>query len=138
MPVNFSNLRPRRLGEILVAFAGPGVNFLLAFVSALLLHINPTQETFGNDVLVRSVMINIVLGVFNLLPILPLDGGRILNGLLPPHLAAQYNRSEPYGMFIIFGLLLLPSLIGFNLLAAIMRPAINLVFTGILNAAGIH
>ncbi|MBW8310283.1 MAG: site-2 protease family protein [Candidatus Paracaedibacteraceae bacterium] len=138
VPVNFSNLRPRRLGEILVAFAGPGVNFLLAFISAVLLHINPTQETFGNDVLVRSVMINIVLGVFNLLPILPLDGGRILNGLLPRQLAEQYSRSEPYGMFILLGLLLLPNLIGFNLLAAILKPFINLVFGLILAAAGIH
>jgi Zn-dependent protease len=138
VPVDFSNLRPRRLGQILVAFAGPGVNFLLAFIAALLLHINPTQETFGNDVLIRSIMINIVLGVFNLLPILPLDGGRMLNGLLPRQLSNQYSRSEPYGMLILFGLLLLPSLFGFNLLAAIIKPAVNLVLNGVLGAAGIH
>lgn len=136
VPVNFSNLKPRRLGEILVAFAGPGVNFILAFISVLLLYINPNQETFGNNILERSFMINIVLGVFNLLPILPLDGGRILNGLLPRQLAAQYSRLEPYGMFILMGILFLPSLLGVNLFAAIMMPCIKFVGGLILAAAG--
>lgn len=138
VPVNFTNLRPRRLGEILVAFAGPGVNFILAFISALLLHVNPTEQTFGNDVLVRSVMINIVLGIFNMLPILPLDGGRVLNGLLPRSLSYEYSKLEPYGMFILLGLLFLPSLLGLNLLSAIMMPMIRVVMAGVLFLAGIH
>lgn len=138
VPVNFSNLRPRRLGEVLVAFAGPGVNFFLAFVSALLLHINPHEHTFGNDILVKSVLINVVLGVFNLLPILPLDGGRIVNALLPRQLASEYSRLEPYGMFILLGILFIPPLLGLNIFAAIMLPTIKFVMMLILAAAGIH
>jgi Zn-dependent protease len=138
VPVNFSNLRPRRLGEILVAFAGPGVNFFLAFLSALLLHINPTRETFGNDILVKSIFINIVLGVFNLLPILPLDGGRIFNGVLPQRWAAKYSRLEPYGMLILLGILLIPSLTGFNLLSAILMPAVKFMAGLILAIARVN
>lgn len=138
VPVDFSRLQPRRLGEILVAFAGPAVNFLLAFVSALLLHVNPTQQTFGNDILVKSIIINIVLGVFNLLPILPLDGGRILNGLLPRQWAMQYSQLEPYGMLILLGLIFLPSLLGVSLLGSIMMPVVKTLMAVILAAAGIN
>ena len=64
VPIDFRNLKPQRLGEIMVSFAGVGANFILAFIAALLLHINPDKETFGNDILFRLVMINVVLGVF--------------------------------------------------------------------------
>lgn len=111
VPVNFYNLKPRRLGEILVAFAGPGTNFILAFLSALILHFSTSAETFGTQILLMSFRINIILGVFNLFPLLPLDGGRIISGLLPQPLRQWYNHTEPYGFFILLGLIILPSLI---------------------------
>jgi len=114
VPVNFNRLNNPRRDTILVAIAGPFTNVILAYISALLTHIDnfitPEQApwTFAN--LYLSVKINIVLAVFNMLPILPLDGGRVLNSLLPPRIAYRHAKSEPYGMIIIILLFMLPSL----------------------------
>lgn len=124
VPVDFERLKPQKLGMFVVAFAGPMTNFLLAFIAALLLHINLGVETMGNDILQVSITINIILGLFNLLPLLPLDGGRMLNAVLPKSLAEQHSKTEPYGMFVLLGLLLIPSLIG------IESPLFMLVKTG--------
>ena len=114
VPVNFNRLNNPRRDTILVAVAGPLTNVILAYISALLTHIDnfisPEQApwTFAN--LYLSVKINIVLAVFNMLPILPLDGGRVLNSLLPTKIAYRHAKSEPYGMIIIILLFMLPSL----------------------------
>jgi Zn-dependent protease len=117
VPVDFRNLRRPRRDMILVAIAGPGMNVLLAFVSALAIHILEqftTPEhipwTFAN--LYASVTINVVLAVFNMLPILPLDGGRVLWGLLPPKSARAYAGSERYGMLIVMLIFFVPALLG--------------------------
>jgi Zn-dependent protease len=142
VPVNFGQLHPRRLGEILVAFAGPGVNFILAFLAGLLLHLNPNAQTFGNDILVMSFRINIILGAFNLFPILPLDGGRIVAGFLPNSLRAWYGRTEPYGMLILLGLIILPPLvlmplgISFNPLRFFLIPVIQILSDTLLFLSG--
>lgn len=108
VPVNFYALRNFRLHMIWVALAGPGSNFFLALTSGLLLHTVPLfpapLDIFLRDMLGFSIMINCLLALFNLLPILPLDGGRIVAGLLPPRLSAQWAKLEPYGLFIIVGL----------------------------------
>jgi Zn-dependent protease len=110
VPINFGRLKPIRLGMVLVALAGPGTNVLLAILSALLLYLigfapEAGQRWLGLN-LAHSITLNAVLCVFNLLPIPPLDGGRIAVGLLPRALAWPLARLEPYGMLIIMGLFL--------------------------------
>lgn len=108
-PLNFSNLRK---GELLVAAAGIIANFSLAIFAALIYHLlNALPQEFPviiGSLLRFTVLINLVLGVFNLLPIPPLDGSKILLSQLPYNLARSYQRIEPYGFFILLILLMVP------------------------------
>lgn len=122
VPVNFANLRPFRAGTIVVSAAGVVTNFLLALVSAGLFRLIPaTAHLWQNGfwepafmvlskLLIYSVIINIVLACFNLIPIPPLDGGRIMTALLPPGMQRQFVRIEPLGMVILLVLLFTKSL----------------------------
>jgi Zn-dependent protease len=116
VPVNFGRLRNPRRDMVWVAAAGPGINLALAFVSALLVHIVPLlPEAAGKwaiENLSNSIQINVVLAVFNMLPIPPLDGGRVAVGLLPNALAFPLARLERWGMFIILGGMFILPLIG--------------------------
>ena len=112
VPVAFHNLRNPRRDMILVAAAGPGVNLAMALGWALLLSqrlaFDPGLD-LGGDWIVRmclfGVVINVLLAVFNMLPIPPLDGGRVLAGLLPPQFARVLQRVEPFGFLIVIALL---------------------------------
>lgn len=99
VPVNFRNLKNLRLGLILVAIAGPLTNVILAYGYIALYK----SGMFSNLSYVWqwAILFNIVLCIFNMVPIPPLDGSRIVSGLLPRSIAYQYNRLEPYGMIII-------------------------------------
>ncbi|HEY2107894.1 MAG TPA: site-2 protease family protein [Candidatus Binataceae bacterium] len=114
VPVDFRRLRNGRAGMVMVAAAGPLTNLTLAIASALLLRHLPLRiDSEGwrlvsvplHYMLQFAVKINVVLAIFNLLPLLPLDGGRVLAGLLPLRIAIKYARLEPYGMLILFLLL---------------------------------
>jgi Zn-dependent protease len=119
VPVNFRALRYPRVGTILVAAAGPGMNLLLATIAALAFHIVGYIPASGAlwlaDNLKNALLLNVVLAIFNLLPIPPLDGGRILVGILPGVLARSLSRLEPYGLLILISLLFLLPLFGAQL-----------------------
>lgn len=131
VPVNFSNLRDPKRQMLWVAAAGPGSNLAMAILWAVFFRLSADGGVLDSDGLQfmarAGIMINVVLMVLNLLPILPLDGGRIAVSLLPHSLAATYSRMEPYGFMLI--ILLLAT----GALDVVMRPLIAIVL-GFLRA----
>ncbi len=103
VPVNFRNLRPQRLGMTLVAIAGPLTNIALAFIFSRL-YIWPALSPYSQTC-AWGVMLNLTLAVFNMMPIPPLDGSRVISSILPTKLAYYYSRLEPFGIIILIVLL---------------------------------
>jgi len=122
VPINFNALRNGKNGMIWVALAGPGANIVMAicwlFVMIIAIKMNITVLIEMGRV---GILVNCVLAVFNLLPIPPLDGSRVISALLPNRLAYQYNQLEQYGLYILLGLMFLG---GFNYL---VRPWVELI-----------
>jgi Zn-dependent protease len=119
VPVNFGALRNPRRDMIFVAAAGPAMNFILAVIAALLFHLvsylPDTAEQWVAENLKNGLVINVILAIFNLLPLPPLDGGRIVVGLLPDRLARRFARLEPYGLSILIGVLFVLPILGTQL-----------------------
>jgi Zn-dependent protease len=113
VPVNYRNLKKPKLDMALVAIAGPAANMIMAILWLLILkialHFAPTHNTPQLSWLIQTshigVLFNIVLAVFNMLPIPPMDGSRIISAVLPHRACDAYNALEPYGMLIIMGLI---------------------------------
>jgi Zn-dependent protease len=139
VPVNFNNLRNPKRDMIWVAAAGPITNFLLALVSALLMRglvAIATTVPAGSPVsmlldpvtlmLAFSVYINLMLAIFNLIPVPPLDGGRVAVGLLPYRHAVAYSRIEPYGMIIIIVLVFFTNVFSY-VISPLMKVGVQLL-----------
>ena len=122
VPVNFDNLKKPKLDMILVAVAGPLANFLMAIIWYLLWQYVPN---FGlHQMAAFGVLLNLMLLVFNLIPIPPLDGSRIVSAFLSPKASLSYNRLERWGILILLALLFIP--FGHtSLLASVLYPSIN-------------
>jgi len=132
VPVNFSALRSPKQDMLWVAIAGPVSNFIMAglWLSTILLAFSINSQ-FLIDMAQVGVQINLVLAVLNLLPLPPLDGGRVVSSLLPDRLAYQYDQLEPYGLYILLGLLFL------GVFQSIVFPIVKLIQTFMFGLAGL-
>ena len=146
VPVNFQKLRSPRRDMMLVAAAGPAMNIVLAVIAALGFHLvgylPVTAARWLADNLRNALILNVVLAVFNLFPLPPLDGGRILVGILPKAIAAGVARLEPYGLAILIGLLIILPMLGAQLgvdlsfLSHLIAIAANAVIAAIVQVTG--
>ncbi|MBN1893584.1 site-2 protease family protein [bacterium] len=130
VPINPWNMRDPRKGEMLVSAAGPGSNLLLAVIAALMFRLVATfagPQSFYANMIIYAVAINLVLCVFNLFPIPPLDGSHILMHFLPREWAEKYSRIGRYGIFILFFLLY------FDILDRVLYPIVSFAMVLLLS-----
>ena len=120
VPINYWALRNPKKDIIWVGASGPVANFIFALALTLLVRLLPLSANLSN-LIVQLITINVLLGVFNLIPIPPLDGSRILSGLLPRELSLRYSQIEPYGFIILILLMWL------GVINHIIFPLVNLI-----------
>jgi Zn-dependent protease len=146
VPVNYRALRKPRRDMVLVALAGPAANVAMALVAALLFHLLHLVPAAGQAWVVRNLynalQLNIVLAVFNMLPLPPLDGGRVAVGLLPRALGNELAKVERYGMLILIGCLFLLPVLGqglgvdLDLFSRLIAVPANAIIEAIITVTG--
>lgn len=143
VPVDFRRLNNPRRDMIFVAAAGPAMNLALALLAAFLYHgvslLPDGVAQWAGLNLVNAIQLNVILAVFNMLPIPPLDGGRVAVGLLPDALAYPLARLERIGIFIVLGLMLLPRALGgsFDVFGLIVLAPAEALIHMIVSIAGL-
>src|SRR5438105_9575490 len=142
VPVNFAALGHPKRDMIWVAAAGPGMNILLAVISAILLfaalNFGLASNRFLLSALWTSVEINLVLAIFNLLPVPPLDGGRVAVGLLPQPLSMAYGQLGRFGMLLLVAIFILLPLLGINLFHYLVQIPVDFLERCLLAFLGIQ
>jgi Zn-dependent protease len=127
VPVNGRNLRNDRRDFVLVAAAGPASNLAFAALAAFVWRMLPGgADELIATIVQRALLMNVLLAVFNMIPVPPLDGGNVLAGLLPIPLARQYDRLRPWGFLLLYGLMLS------GILGAIVVPPARLILSWLL------
>ncbi|MDH5191772.1 MAG: site-2 protease family protein [Gammaproteobacteria bacterium] len=132
VPVTPQNLRSPKRDMAIVAIAGPASNLLMALfwalVAKLALVMGPSLGSIAHPLMLMGklgILFNLLLMTLNLLPLPPLDGGRVLTGLLPGPLAWKFSRIEPYGIMILLGIIILSQGFGINILGSTLGPAVT-------------
>lgn len=148
VPVNYSRLTHPRRDMVLVALAGPGMNFLLAIIGAMVLaatlSLSGNPKSFTTVLIAANalnfVLINIFLGVFNLLPVPPFDGGHVVEGLLPRSLALPFRKIGRFSLLVFIVLLLILPQISpkANVIGRVVSPLVDHIATGLLGIFGIR
>lgn len=146
VPVNFNALNNPRRDMVWVAAAGPAANVLMAVAAGLLahlaVHLPPAAAQWTVQNLENAILFNAVLAVFNMLPLPPMDGGRVAVGLLPDVLARPLAELEPYGMMILLGLIFILPLVGrqlgmdLNVIGWVLGEPVNVVIDLVLKITG--
>ncbi|NYT52366.1 MAG: site-2 protease family protein [Candidatus Vesicomyosocius endoextente] len=132
VPINFNALRSPKKDMLWVAVAGPVSNLIMAIIWLIIILL---AITISSQFLIKmgqvGIQINLVLAVFNLLPLPPLDGARVVSSLLPRKLSYQYNQLEPYGLYILLGLLFL------GIFQWIVFPVVKIIQQFMFNITGL-
>ena len=133
VPLNPYNYKNIKQGIGLSALAGPASNLLIAIVFALLYHLSPGNQLLAY-IFQMVVFFNLLLAFFNLIPIPPLDGSKVLGMLLPDDSYWRWMAQERTGMYVLFGILIVSRLLNLNIIGRLILPPINLVM-GLLGVA---